>query len=131
MMSPRDNKTTIPLASPIMIKRRGKILYSLIALMLLAGLVPLVLTTAWIMSSSRDALESSEQLLQLDQTRSIAQQSRLYSQSMHNQIAAIAETFEIASDPRAVSQRIRSVESESLLSSRKTGYCRSRSSIPT
>jgi len=71
MMSPRDNKATIPLGSPIMIKRRGKILYSLIALMLLAGLVPLVLTTAWIMSSSRDALESSERLLQLDQTRSI------------------------------------------------------------
>ncbi len=38
MMSPRDNKTTIPLASPIMIKRRGKILYSLRALMLLASL---------------------------------------------------------------------------------------------
>jgi len=114
-MSPRENRTTILPASPMMIKRRGKILYSLIALMLLAGLVPLVLTTAWIMSSSRDALESSERLLQLDQTRSIAQQSRLYLQSMHNQIAAIAETFEIASDPRAVSQRIRSVESESLL----------------
>ena len=109
MMPRRENRK-----APRRIKRRGKILYSLIALMLLAGLVPLVLTTAWIMSSSRDALESSERLLQLDQTRSIARQSRLYLQSMHNQIATIAETFEIASDPRAVSQRIASVTSESL-----------------
>ena len=114
-MSPHENMRMMAPASPIRIKRRGKILYSLIALMLLAGLVPLVLTTAWIMSSSRDALESSERLLQVDQTRSIAQQSRLYLQSMHNQIAAIAETFEIATDPRAVSQRIASVNSESLL----------------
>ena len=114
-MSPRENRTMPAPASPMRIKRRGKILYSLIALMLLAGLVPLVLTTAWIMSSSRDALESSERLLQIDQTRSIAQQSRLYLQSMHNQIAAIAETFEIASNLRAVSQRIASVNSESLL----------------
>ncbi len=114
-MSPRENRTMPAPASPMRIKRRGKILYSLIALMLLAGLVPLVLTTAWIMSSSRDALESSERLLQIDQTRSIAQQSRLYLQSMHNQIAAIAETFEIATNLRAVSQRIASVNSESLL----------------
>jgi len=83
--------------------------------MLLAGLLPLLLTTVSILSSSKDALESSERLLQVDQTRSIAQQARLYLQSMHDQISAIAETFEIASDPREVSARVDSVNSEALL----------------
>ena len=96
-------------------KRRGKILYSLIVLMLLAGLVPLLLTTVSILTSSRQALESAERLLQLDQTRSIAQQSRLYLQSMHQRISAIAETFQLGSDPAAVSARLDAVTPEALL----------------
>lgn len=102
-------------ASPTRVKRRGKILYSLIAVMLAAGLVPLVLTTIWLFGRNREALEASERLLQIDQTRSIAQQARLYLQSMHDQISAIAETFEIASDPGVVQARIASVTPEALL----------------
>jgi len=101
-------------AAPRKIRRRGKILYSLIVLMLLAGLVPLLFTTVWILRSSKDALESSERLLQLDQTRSIAQQARLYLQSMNAQISAIAETFEIASNPQTIQARIDAVTPETL-----------------
>ena len=107
----RPSETT----SPTRVRRRGKILYSLVVLMLLAGLVPLLLTTVWILDSSRDALESSERLLQLDQTRSIAQQARLYLQSMHDQVSAIADTFQIASDPGSISARIASVTPDALL----------------
>ncbi len=102
-------------ASPVRVKRRGKILYSLIAVMLAAGLVPLVLMTIWLFGRNREALEASERLLQIDQTRSIAQQARLYLQSMHDQISAIAETFEIASDPGAVQARIATVTPQALL----------------
>ncbi len=96
-------------------KRSGKILYSLIGLMLLTGLLPLLLTAVWLVRRNREALEASERLLQLDQTRSIAQQARLYLQSMHNQLEAIAKTFEIGSDPRAVRTRLQSVTPEALL----------------
>jgi HD-GYP domain-containing protein (c-di-GMP phosphodiesterase class II) len=83
--------------------------------MLLSGLLPLTLTSFWLVRRNREALEASERLLQLDQTRSIAQQARLYLQAMHNQLEAIAETFEIGSDPRAVRSRIASVTPEALV----------------
>ncbi len=107
-------KGTIP-ASTRRIKRRGKILYSLTAVMLVAGLLPLFLTTAWLVRRNREALEASERLLQLDQTRSIAQQARLYLQSMHDQVQAIAEAFEIGSGPREVRARIEKVSNEALV----------------
>lgn len=97
------------------IRRRGKILYSLMLLMLVAGLAPLMITTLWLVRRNREALEASERLLQIDQTRSIAQQARLYLQSMHNQLEAIAQTFEIASDPGAIRARVRSVTPEALI----------------
>lgn len=97
------------------IKRRGKILYSLTAVMLVAGLLPLFLTTGWLVRRNREELEASERLLQLDQTRSIAQQARLYLQSMHDQVQAIAETFEIGSGPREVRARIEMVSAEALV----------------
>jgi len=90
------------------VARRGKILYSLGFLMLLAGLVPLLLTSTRLINTNRDALATSEKLLQLDQTRSIAQQARLYLQANHNQIVAIAQTFEIGGEPRAIDGRVRS-----------------------
>jgi HD-GYP domain-containing protein (c-di-GMP phosphodiesterase class II) len=83
--------------------------------MLLSGLLPLLLTSVWLVRRNREALEASERLLQLDQTRSIAQQARLYLQAMHNQLEAIAETFEIGPDPAAVRARISSVSPEALI----------------
>jgi putative nucleotidyltransferase with HDIG domain len=70
--------------------------------------VPLLLTSTRLINTNRDALATSEQLLQLDQTRSIAQQARLYLQANHNQILAIARTFEIGGEPRAIAGRVRS-----------------------
>jgi HD-GYP domain-containing protein (c-di-GMP phosphodiesterase class II) len=112
----RETTKTPPAAPAKRAKRRGKILYSLIGLMLLSGLVPLLLTTVWLVRRNREALEASERLLQIDQTRSIAQQGRLYLQSMHNQLEAIAETFELGSDHLTVRSRIVSVTPEALVS---------------
>jgi hypothetical protein len=91
----------------------GKILYSLIGLMLLTGLLPLLLTAYGRAPQPRSA-RSLERLLQLDQTRSIAQQAACIC-SRCNQLEAIAKTFEIGSDPRAVRSRILSVTPEALL----------------
>ncbi len=89
--------------------RRGKILYSLVLLMLLAALVPLLVTSVKLIESNRDALATGEKLLQLDQTRSIAQQARLYLQAMHNQVVAIAQAFGIGDNLGAVAARIAKV----------------------
>jgi HD-GYP domain-containing protein (c-di-GMP phosphodiesterase class II) len=101
--------------APKRVRRRGKILYSLIGLMLLSGLLPLLLTSVWLVRRNREALEASERLLQLDQTRSIAQQARLYLQAMHNQLEAIAETFEIGPNAESVRTRLVSVTPQALV----------------
>ncbi len=88
--------------------KRGKLLYSLILLMLLAVLVPLLLSSTRLINANRDTLATAEQLLQLDQTRSIAQQARIYLQATHGQVIAIARTFELEGDARAVAARISS-----------------------
>ena len=90
------------------VPRRGKLLYSLILLMLLAVLVPLLLSSRRLINANRDTLATAEQLLQLDQTRSIAQQARIYLQATHSQVLAIAQTFELEGEARAVAARIAS-----------------------
>jgi putative nucleotidyltransferase with HDIG domain len=76
--------------------------------MLLAVLVPLLLSSTRLINANRDTLATAEQLLQLDQTRSIAQQARIYLQATHGQVIAIARTFELEGDARAVAARISS-----------------------
>jgi len=96
--------------------RRGKILYALVIVMMLAALVPLIVTSAILIRQNRNALALTEELVQLDQTRSIAKQARIYLQAVHDQVVGIAQTFGIGDSPWAVSQRIaRVTESEDLI----------------
>jgi putative nucleotidyltransferase with HDIG domain len=86
--------------------RRGKILYSLVIVMILAGLAPLLVTSTILIERNREALALSEELVQLDQTRTTAKQARLYLQAMHDQVVGIAQTFGIGDSPWVVSARI-------------------------
>jgi len=96
--------------------KRGKILYALVIVMMLAALVPLIVTSAILIRQNRNALALSEELVQLDQTRSVAKQARLYLQAMHDHVAGIAQTFGIGESPWAVSERIaRATDSEDLI----------------
>ena len=105
-----------PDSGPTRMMRRGKILYALVMVMMLAALVPLVVTSAILIRQNRNALALSEELVQLDQTRSIAKQARLYLQAMHDQVVGIAQTFGIGDSPWAVSERIaRAADSEDLI----------------
>jgi len=96
--------------------RRGKVLYALVIVMMLAALVPLIVTSAILIRQNRNALALSEELVQLDQTRSVAKQARLYLQAMHDQVVGIAQTFGMGESPSAVSERIaRATDSEDLI----------------
>ena len=86
--------------------RRGKILYALVIVMMLAGLTPLLVTSTILIERNREALALSEELVQLDQTRTIAKQARLYLQAMHDQVVGIAQTFVIGDKPWVVAARI-------------------------
>jgi putative nucleotidyltransferase with HDIG domain len=74
--------------------------------MLLAGLTPLLVTSTILIERNREALALSEELVQLDQTRTIAKQARLYLQAMHDQVVGIAQTFGIGDKPWVVAARI-------------------------
>lgn len=91
---------------PVSKKRRGKILYSLLLVMLLLGVVPLLVTSELLTTNSQDYLEFGERELQLDQTLSIRDQIRTYVQATHQEVIAIARTFGVGTDPRAVASRI-------------------------
>ncbi len=92
--------------APGQVTRRGKILYSLILLTLLTGLVPLLVMSSQLVKRNREALETAEKLHQLDQTRSIAHQARLYLESMLSQVESISRTFEFGGDSAAIQRRI-------------------------
>jgi putative nucleotidyltransferase with HDIG domain len=91
--------------------RRGKIVYSLLAVMLLLGVVPLLVASSKLIENSQTELRAAEIELQLDQTRSIRDQIRLYLQATQQQVVAIAKTFGGGGDAAQVAARIASVSS--------------------
>ncbi len=92
--------------------RRGRILYSILALLFAVGVVPLVWTSWELVSRSRESIESNQKEWQLDKARLISTQVAIYVDGLRTQVAAIARTLEV--DPgagrasRAVSRGSRS-----------------------
>jgi len=101
-------KPTKPQKVPV---RRGKIVYSLALVLVVVGVAPLLLVSSTLIENSQTELRAAEIELQLDQTRSIRDQIRLYLQATQQQVVAIAKTFGGGGDVRQVSARIASVSS--------------------
>jgi HD-GYP domain-containing protein (c-di-GMP phosphodiesterase class II) len=74
--------------------RRGRILYSILALLFAVGVVPLVLTSYQLVTSSRESIESNQKEWQLDKARLISTQVAIYVEGLRTQVAAIARTLE-------------------------------------
>ena len=107
MRSPsRPTKNLGPATPDTRLLKRGKILYSLAIVMMMAALAPLLVTSTILIERNRDALALSEKVVQLDQTRTIAKQARLYLQAMHDQVVGIARTFGIGDNRWVVTERI-------------------------
>jgi HD-GYP domain-containing protein (c-di-GMP phosphodiesterase class II) len=81
--------------------RRGRILYSILALLLAVGVVPLVWTSSELVSRSRESIESNQKEWQLDKARLISTQVSIYVDSVRTQVASIARTLEV--DPGSTS----------------------------
>ncbi|HEY5906960.1 MAG TPA: HD domain-containing phosphohydrolase, partial [Vicinamibacteria bacterium] len=80
-------------------RRRGRILVSLLLLLLAVGIVPL-LGTAWsLVSRSKESLELNQKQIQLDKARSLARQVESYTSGLRTQVRLIAKTLELESGP--------------------------------
>jgi HD-GYP domain-containing protein (c-di-GMP phosphodiesterase class II) len=79
--------------------RRGRILYSILALLFAVGVVPLVWTSYRLYNTSRLSIESNQKEWQLDKARLISTQVAIYVDGLRTQVAAIARTLEV--DPGA------------------------------
>jgi len=87
-------------------RRRGRILVSLLLLLLGVGVVPLVATSYRLVSKSREILEDDQKFLQLDKARSLSQQVSVYVKSLQSQVVAIARTLEVDVGPSAFAARV-------------------------
>jgi HD-GYP domain-containing protein (c-di-GMP phosphodiesterase class II)/Tfp pilus assembly protein PilF len=73
--------------------RRGRILYSILALLLTVGVAPLVWTSWQLVARSRQTVESNQKEWQLDKARLISTQIAIYVDSLRKQVVSIARTF--------------------------------------
>jgi HD-GYP domain-containing protein (c-di-GMP phosphodiesterase class II) len=87
-------------------RRRGRILVSLLLLLLGVGVVPLVATSYRLVSRSREILELDQKAMQLDKARSLSQQVSVYVKSLQSQVVAIARTLEVDVAPSAFAARV-------------------------
>jgi HD-GYP domain-containing protein (c-di-GMP phosphodiesterase class II) len=92
--------------APLPRRRRGRILVSLLLLLLGVGVVPLVATSYYLVSKSREILEDDQKVMQLDKARSLSQQVSVYVKSLQSQVVAIARTLEVDVAPSAFAARV-------------------------
>jgi HD-GYP domain-containing protein (c-di-GMP phosphodiesterase class II) len=97
------------MAVPILRQRRGRILRSLILLLLMVGPVPLLMTSAMVVDRNREILEEDQRLLQIGKARSLSQQVAIYLGSLQAQVAAIARTLEVDTQPGQLPARLKRI----------------------
>ena len=76
-------------------RHRGRILTSLMLLLLAVGVVPLLGTSYNLVSKAQETLKVDQEVIQLDKARGLSQQVSLYVQSLRSQVEAIARTLEV------------------------------------
>ena len=95
--------------------RRGRILFSILALLFAVGVVPLVWTSYRLVSTSRESIESYQKEWQLDKARLISTQVAIYVDSLRKQVEAIARTLEIDAGAGAFSARLDRIREDKAL----------------
>jgi HD-GYP domain-containing protein (c-di-GMP phosphodiesterase class II) len=85
---------------------RGRILFAIIALLLVVGTAPLVFTSYSLVTRSHEILELDQKTIQLDKARSLAAQVSIYVGSLADQVEAIARTLEAVTPPGQFPDRV-------------------------
>ena len=95
--------------------RRGRILFSILALLFAVGVVPLVWTSWQLVSRSRESIESNQKEWQLDKARLISTQVSIYVDSLRTQVAAIARTLEVDAGSTSFAGRLARIKDQKAL----------------
>ena len=95
--------------------RRGRILFSILALLFAVGVVPLVWTSWELVSRSRESIESNQKEWQLDKARLISTQVATYVDSLRSQLTAIARTLEVDAGATSFADRLERIRSDRAL----------------
>ncbi|MEW6729781.1 MAG: HD domain-containing phosphohydrolase [Acidobacteriota bacterium] len=85
-------------------EKRSKILYTVLAVLLAVGVLPVVLVGWQLVEINRETLRGNEQRFQLASVEDKAKQIKLYVSSYRDQIIAFARSFEIAGGVRVIEQ---------------------------
>jgi HD-GYP domain-containing protein (c-di-GMP phosphodiesterase class II) len=103
---PSSPDESLPPKPATPMRRRGRILDSLLLLLFAVGVVPLVATSFRLVAKSRENLELNQKSIQLDKARSLSQQVSTYLKSLQSQTVAIARTLEVDTPPDQFAARV-------------------------
>jgi HD-GYP domain-containing protein (c-di-GMP phosphodiesterase class II) len=95
--------------------RRGRILYSILALLFAVGVVPLVWTSYQLVSRSRESIESDQKEWQLDKARLISSQVSIYIEGQRSQVKTIARTLGVDAGSTSFPARLARIREEQAL----------------
>jgi len=95
--------------------RRGRILFSILALLFAVGVVPLVWTSSELVSRSRESIESNQKEWQLDKARLISTQVAIFVDSLRTQVGAIARTLEADTGSATFASRLDRIKEQKAL----------------
>ena len=96
-------------------ERRGRILFSILGLLLGVGVLPLVWTSYRLVSRSRESIESNQKEWQLDKARLISSQVSIYVDGLRSQVVAIARTLELDAGSASVAARLARIAEQKAL----------------
>ncbi len=94
---------------------RGRILYSLLLLLLGVGTLPLFWVSFALVSDARERLETELKQLQQATARSLSQQVALYVRSLESQVRSIAQMVEVGAGSRPLAQHIEDLKTQGTL----------------
>ncbi len=95
--------------------RRGRILFSILGLLLGVGVLPLVWTSYRLVTRSREDLEVSLKETQIAKAKTLARQAELYVRSAHSQIVTIARTLELDAGRVPFAERVTQLNKQKAL----------------
>ena len=96
-------------------QRRGRILFSILGLLLGVGVLPLVWTSNRLVSKSHEDLEVSLKETQIAKAKTLASQAELYVSSTHLQIVTIARTLEMDAGRIPFAERLKRIREQNAL----------------
>jgi HD-GYP domain-containing protein (c-di-GMP phosphodiesterase class II) len=103
------------MSAPVTRRRRGRLLYWLLLLLLGVGVVPLLYTSSNLVSRNEEGLQFTQRQMQQEKARSLASRVQLYVESLRGRVATIARTLEIDAERRPFADLLQTISEQKAL----------------